>query len=133
MEHGILPSSRLLEIAAADQAQGKRGHLLAGDWSEAYAVAVLVVNDALPPAEIHEQAADVFTVLTGSARVILGGTLTNEHEVKPGERQGDTIEGGVTTEVTVGDVISIPKGVPHQMDTRGGQAAFLITKINYTV
>ncbi|MBP9748724.1 hypothetical protein KBD18_00815 [Patescibacteria group bacterium] len=133
MEHGILPSKTLVETFEADREQGKRGHLLAGEWAAEYAVAVLVINDAFPPAEIHENAADVFTVLEGSAMVTLGGTLVNPRTVKPGEIQGDTLEGGETKEVHVGDVISIPKGVPHQLETRGGHATFLITKINHTV
>lgn len=131
MDHGILPSATIDATAAGDTEQGKRGHLLAGDWAAEYAVAVLVINDAYPPAEIHEHAADVFTVLEGTARVTLGGTLVNPRTVKSGEIQGDSLEGGETKEVHVGDVISIPKGVPHHLETRGGRAAFLITKINH--
>jgi len=129
MEHGIVSKKLIAEIIETDRAQGKRAHLLAGDWSERYAVAALVLNDVMPEAEVHEGAADVFTCVDGEVAFTLGGELAERRMTGPGEWKGASIQGGETRRVTVGDVVSIPKGVPHQMDTRGGRAVLLIVKV----
>jgi glc operon protein GlcG len=53
--------------------------------------------------ELHEHEVDVMRVVEGSATVITGGEI-----------KGDRIEGGQTQQVSEGDVIAIPNGLPHQ-------------------
>jgi uncharacterized protein GlcG (DUF336 family)/uncharacterized RmlC-like cupin family protein len=53
--------------------------------------------------ELHEHEVDVMRVVEGSATVITGGEI-----------KGDRIEGGKTQQVSEGDVIAIPNGLPHQ-------------------
>src|SRR5215211_386613 len=53
--------------------------------------------------ELHEHEVDVMRVVEGSATVITGGEI-----------KGDRIEGGNAQQVSEGDVIAIPNGVPHQ-------------------
>lgn len=130
MEHGLLGSARIAETAAALKEPGKHVTLLAGDWSERYAVAVIVLNDVMPDAEVHETAADVFTVVEGAVAFTLGGTMVNDRITKPGEHKAERIDGGETFRAQPGDTVSIPRGVPHQMDARGGRVVMLITKVN---
>ena len=130
MEHGHIRASRIAEITAAHTTPGKHVTLLAGDWSERYAVAVIVLNDVMPEAEIHETAADVFSVIEGAVTFTLGGSPVNDRIAKPGEHKAEGIAGGETFRAGVGDTVSIPRGVPHQMDTRGGRVVMLITKVN---
>jgi mannose-6-phosphate isomerase-like protein (cupin superfamily) len=70
-------------------------------------------REAAGAAEIHADDTDIFYVLDGSAEVVTGGTMTAAKEVAPGELRADSIEGGVAREIEAGDVIVIPKGVPH--------------------
>jgi len=53
--------------------------------------------------ELHEHEVDVMRVVEGSATVITGGEI-----------KGDRIEGGKAQQVSEGDVIAIPNGLPHQ-------------------
>jgi mannose-6-phosphate isomerase-like protein (cupin superfamily) len=52
---------------------------------------------------LHEHEVDVMRVVEGSATVITGGEI-----------KGDRIEGGKAQQVSEGDVIAIPNGLPHQ-------------------
>lgn len=80
-------------------------------------------------AEMHESADDVFHVLEGSAAVTLGGTLIAPHEISPGEWRGTGITGGSEQDVHAGDLILIPRGVPHMRHTTGRTAALLLVKV----
>ena len=53
--------------------------------------------------ELHEHEVDVMRVVEGRATVITGGEI-----------KGDRIEGGKAQQVSEGDVIAIPNGLPHQ-------------------
>lgn len=108
----------------------KKSSLLSGSWQGSYAVAAIVLDDIQPPAEVHVHAADVWILLSGNARFILGGNMVDAVEKKPGELSAASIQGGEEISVEPGDVIDIPQGVPHQIDVRGGRAEFLILKIN---
>jgi uncharacterized protein GlcG (DUF336 family)/mannose-6-phosphate isomerase-like protein (cupin superfamily) len=70
-------------------------------------------RDGPGEAELHVADTDIFYVLEGSATVVTGGKLVAAHEVSPGEVRGSAIEGGTTTQISKGDVLTIPDGVPH--------------------
>lgn len=63
--------------------------------------------------EVHEHETDVVYVVEGSATLVTGGTLLNGRTVSTGEVRGDGIDGGVERRITKGDVIVVPRGVPH--------------------
>ncbi|HMJ21814.1 MAG TPA: cupin domain-containing protein [Terriglobales bacterium] len=89
--------------------------------------ALLVRRDADGPPEWHETQADVFFVQSGSATLIVGGTLLNGETVSPHEKRNGTIQGGVRRKLSAGDVIRIPPRVPHQLLLEGGR------ELNYFV
>ncbi len=64
-------------------------------------------------AEIHSEQTDVFYVLEGSATFVTGGTVNGAKTTGPGQQLGDSITGGTTHNLSVGDVVVIPKGTPH--------------------
>ncbi len=64
-------------------------------------------------AEIHTRDTDIAYVLQGSATLVTGGTAVNGKEIGPEELRGTAIQGGETRQITVGDVVVIPNGVPH--------------------
>src|SRR5215467_6023133 len=45
--------------------------------------------------ELHETQADIFVVQSGSATLIVGGSLLNGETVSPHEKRGGTIQGGI--------------------------------------
>jgi len=64
-------------------------------------------------AEIHVNDTDIFYVLKGSAELIVGGTVSDAHPASAGEIRGSKIEGGEPRTISQGDVVTIPRGVPH--------------------
>jgi quercetin dioxygenase-like cupin family protein len=64
-------------------------------------------------AEIHEKVADVFMVMEGGSTMVTGGTVVGGKTTGPGEIKGTSIQGGHTYQLSKGDVMIVPAGVPH--------------------
>lgn len=65
--------------------------------------------------EIHNHLDDLMIVQQGSATLITGGTLLERKDLPNGNSKGKGIRNGSSKTITVGDVILIPAGVPHQL------------------
>jgi glc operon protein GlcG len=78
--------------------------------------------------EIHEHETDVVYVLEGSATFVTGGTVVNGKTVSPGEIRGDGIDGGVERRITKGDVIVVPRGVPHWFKATDNPFLYCVVK-----
>lgn len=65
--------------------------------------------------EWHENQADVFFVQSGSATLLVGGTMVGGETTEPHEKRNGTIQGGVRHRLSAGDVVRIPPQVPHQI------------------
>ena len=70
-------------------------------------------RDAAGLAEVHTQDSDIAYVQEGTATLVTGGALVNPRTVEQNELRGDAIAGGEARELARGDVVVIPKGVPH--------------------
>lgn len=79
--------------------------------------------------EIHDQDTDIFFVTEGTATLVTGGTATGGKVTGPGESRGGTLTGGVAHQVGKGDVIIIPKGVPHQFTQVPGLFLYFVVKV----
>jgi mannose-6-phosphate isomerase-like protein (cupin superfamily) len=80
-------------------------------------------------AELHEADSDVFYIVDGSATFVTGGTIVGGKTTAPGEIRGASISGGQTHHLSKGDVITIPKGVPHWYSGVSGTLTYFIVKI----
>ena len=130
MAYKVIKRSEVETAAGSIKQQAKESVLLSGDWKDKYAVAVVVADHNMGTAEVHEKSVDTWRVLSGSAKFILGGKLKDPTSSKPGEWRSDVIEGGEEIEVSEGDVIDVPAGVPHQLDAANSRIELLIVKIN---
>lgn len=65
--------------------------------------------------EWHETQADVFFVQSGTATLLVGGTLVGGETTEPHEKRNGTIRGGIRRKLSAGDVVRIPPKVPHQL------------------
>lgn len=65
--------------------------------------------------ELHETEADVFVVQSGSATLVVGGTLVGAETTAPHEKRNGTIQGGSRHKLAVGDIVHIPPRIPHQV------------------
>ena len=78
--------------------------------------------------EIHTIDTDIFYVVEGSATLVTGGETQNPKTVGPNEIRGTTIVGGNARNVGAGDIIVIPKGVPHWFNEVPGPFIYLVVK-----
>jgi uncharacterized protein GlcG (DUF336 family)/mannose-6-phosphate isomerase-like protein (cupin superfamily) len=79
-------------------------------------------------AEIHTLDTDVIYVVDGSARLVTGGKAVDAKEIAPNELRGNKIEGGQEHQITKGEVIIIPNGVPHQFTAVAGELHYFVCK-----
>jgi quercetin dioxygenase-like cupin family protein len=63
--------------------------------------------------EVHDADNDVFYIVDGEATFVVGGKVVDPKVESPGETRGSRIEGGQSLKLAKGDVIVIPRGVPH--------------------
>jgi glc operon protein GlcG len=85
-------------------------------------------REAAGLAEVHDLDADIAYVREGNATLVTGGTLVNARGVGPSEQRGDAIVGGQERELTVGDVVVIPKGVPHWFKRVSNPFTYFVVK-----
>jgi glc operon protein GlcG len=79
-------------------------------------------------AEIHTLDTDVIYVVDGSATLVTGGKAVDAKEIAPNEIRGTKIEGGEEHQISKGEVIVIPNGVPHQFTAVTGELHYFVCK-----
>jgi glc operon protein GlcG len=79
--------------------------------------------------EYHEHSVDVMHVVDGTATVLTGGEMRDAHEVAPGELRAPAVEGGTRHELSAGDVLAIPNGVPHQFVDVSDPFLYFVVKV----
>ena len=99
-------------LGAKAQTSGSGGVTL-GDYTSHKLM--LSVRTTSGGAEIHAHFDDVMIVTQGTATLITGGTVVDAQTGPDGETKGKSISGGNTQTITVGDVVHVPAGVPHQL------------------
>ncbi len=80
-------------------------------------------------AEVHEDETDIIYVQEGTATVVTGGAAVEAREIAPGEIRGSAIEGGETRKLGVGDVLIVPRGVPHWFQEVPGTLRYYVVKV----
>jgi mannose-6-phosphate isomerase-like protein (cupin superfamily) len=64
-------------------------------------------------AEIHDTDTDIFYVFEGAAVLVTGGLMVEPRTVGPNEIRAASTLGGEARTVSKGDIIVIPRTVPH--------------------
>jgi glc operon protein GlcG len=70
-------------------------------------------RDGPGEAEVHRDDTDIFYVQQGTAELVTGGELIAPRDISPAEIRGSGIQGGDSRTLARGDVVTIPRGVPH--------------------
>ena len=83
---------------------------------------LLVHREADGQVEWHETQADIFFIQSGSATLLVGGTMLNAETVGPHEKRNGSIQGGHRKKLSPGDIVRIPPRVPHQVLLEGTPA-----------
>jgi len=80
--------------------------------------------------ELHETQVDAIYVVSGSATLIVGGTLLNADTVSPHEKRNGTIQGGARQKLSAGDIVRIPPNTPHQLVLDGAREfTYFVVKV----
>jgi mannose-6-phosphate isomerase-like protein (cupin superfamily) len=115
-EHWTADSLKQLDQTLHTEADASTHHMSVrrlGDFSND--TFMLSQRQADGIVEWHENQADVFFVQSGSATLLVGGTMVGGETVEPHEKRNGTIQGGVRQKLSAGDVVRIPPQVPHQI------------------
>lgn len=79
--------------------------------------------------EVHLNETDVMYFIDGSATLVTGGkTVGGKSEKDPLQIRGTSIEGGESRQVTKGDVVVVPAGVPHWFKEVPKSVAYFVVK-----
>ncbi len=84
--------------------------------------------DGVP--EWHENQADIFFVQSGTATLLVGGTMVGGETTEPHEKRNGTIQGGIKRKLSPGDVVRIAPQTPHQILLDGSpEFTYFVVKI----
>jgi len=91
---------------------------------------LMVYREASGPSETHAEWTDFYVVQSGTATLLVGGTVTNPRVDAPGEVRGTGVDGARKVELKAGDVVNIPPGTAHQVVVAAGKPiTYLIVKV----
>ncbi|HUB51521.1 MAG TPA: hypothetical protein VL986_05210 [Terracidiphilus sp.] len=93
-----------------------------------FSVALMVeTNKAAKEFEWHESRDHIFQILEGSTLFELGGTPVNAHSSKAGEWNSPESQDAVKLTLSKGDMLIVPRGVPHRRTTKDSVTLMLIS------
>jgi mannose-6-phosphate isomerase-like protein (cupin superfamily) len=79
--------------------------------------------------EIHALDTDVAFIQQGSATLVTGGSVHDAKTIEPNEIRAESSSGGQTQQVEAGDVVVIPKGVPHWFASVTAPFTYYVVKV----
>jgi len=127
----VFPSAdvhgELAKLVDEAKAKGSSGSTLGDYGTHAIKLSARTTSGG---AEIHAHFDDVMLVTEGKATLITGGTVIDGHTGSDGETRGASIQNGIVQTISVGDVVHIPAGTPHQLIIAPGTAySALVVKV----
>ena len=108
---------QLATLGTQAAASGSAGQVLADYGSHKLQISVRTTSGG---AEIHAHFDDVMIVQQGTATLITGGTVIDPKTGPDGETKGTGIQGGKSQTISVGDLVTVNAGVPHQIIVASG-------------
>lgn len=79
-------------------------------------------------AEIHDRDTDIIYVLEGTATIVTGGEAVNAKPIGPDELRGTSVAGGTARQLSKGDVLVVPNGMPHQFTETSKPFLYYVVK-----
>ena len=86
-------------------------------------------RDAPGEVECHAHSVDVMHVVEGTATVVTGGEMVGVRSAGDGELRADSVTGGEPHELSAGDVLAVPAGVPHQFTQVSHPFLYFVVKV----
>jgi mannose-6-phosphate isomerase-like protein (cupin superfamily) len=123
------PSPSVAHVTAADikakMAAGGPAILLK---AERYTV-MMAERNKPGEVEVHAVDTDIIRIVSGTAVLVTGGTVVDPKTTAPNETRGPSITGGDERRLGPGDVVMVPKGVPHWFKTVDGRVEYFVVKV----
>ena len=85
-------------------------------------------RDGAGEAEVHLLDTDIFYVMQGRAALVTGGEMIDPRTLSAAEQRGSALRGGTVQELTAGEVVTIPRGVPHWFKAVSRPFRYLVVK-----
>ena len=85
-------------------------------------------RDGPGEAELHTCDTDIFYIQHGSANLVSGGNLVAPREVAAGELRAHSIKGGTARRIASGEVVIVPRGVPHWFEQVDAPFDYFVVK-----
>lgn len=89
---------------------------------------LMIQRDKTGDAEVHAELNDTIIVEQGRGRFLVGGQITGNHLIRPNEWRGGDMNGAREYDVSVGDLLLIPAGIPHKAILTSGTFTYLTIK-----
>src|SRR5262249_41937149 len=86
-------------------------------------------RDSPGEVEYHAHTVDVMHVVDGNATVVTGGEMLGARSVGDGEIRAQSVTGGHEHELSTGDVLAVPAGVPHQFTRVSHPFLYFVVKV----
>jgi quercetin dioxygenase-like cupin family protein len=86
-------------------------------------------RDKAGQVEVHDKETDVIYVIDGEATFVTGGTMIGGKVTKAGQSLGTDIKGGDIHQLSKGDVIVVPAGVPHWFKEVPQSVSYYVVKV----
>lgn len=103
-------------------------HQLSGSKTTPFTAVITVeTNKSAKEFEYHEHRDHIFQIIDGSTQYELGGTPQSPHSTGPGEWLAPSSEGARSVTLRKGDMLVIPRGLPHKRSTTGSVTLSLIS------
>jgi mannose-6-phosphate isomerase-like protein (cupin superfamily) len=119
---------KALKLVPAAQAAGGAAGIKLQEYPNHFTMLSLRHKDG--GAEIHENFADIFFVVQGSATLVTGGTVQDSETVSPGEIRGSGVLHGNSAVLRQGDFAHIPASLPHQLLVAEGETfVYFVIKV----
>lgn len=86
-------------------------------------------RDAPGEVEVHTKYTDVIYIVAGNATIMVGGQMVGGKSTDTDEPRGTSIQGGQVRHLSAGDVIIIPAGIPHWINTVDPPFHYFVVKV----
>lgn len=130
MNHSVMPGQGKVLVFEKDQVDRSftTGAVLLNGTDRNYSINTSRRTDP-GDAEIHALDTDIFYILDGSATLVTGGKPVDAKATATDEMRGTRIDGGETRQLTKGQVVVIPPGVPHWFKAIDGNFLYYTVKV----
>jgi mannose-6-phosphate isomerase-like protein (cupin superfamily) len=123
----LFTAANLAGIIRGLQATPGNNQLSGSKTTPFTAVITVETNKSAKEFEYHERRDHIFQIIDGSTNYELGGTPQNPRSTGPGEWLAPGSDGARSLTLNKGDMLIIPRGMPHKRSTPGTVTLSLIS------